>query len=236
MTKLPRGIRNHNPGNIEWGDNWQGLVPIGERTDNRFCQFVAPVWGIRAIARVLITYYDKRVSSDGSKIDTVREIIERWAPASENDVNSYVRAVRRAMFGDPDAPEVILNLHEYHTIRPLIDAIIRHENGKGPLNNANTWYTDDVIDEGLRLAGVKKPVSEVAKVPVTKETVAAATTGAVGVAEVADALPGVVKAVESAEGHLSSGSSIRLVIGFILIAAAAFIAYSQIKRNKSGTL
>ncbi|ECP9801264.1 structural protein, partial [Salmonella enterica] len=23
----PRGIRNNNPGNIRWGDDWKGLVP-----------------------------------------------------------------------------------------------------------------------------------------------------------------------------------------------------------------
>lgn len=23
-----RGIRNNNPGNIRWGDDWKGLVPV----------------------------------------------------------------------------------------------------------------------------------------------------------------------------------------------------------------
>ncbi|EDZ9931984.1 structural protein, partial [Salmonella enterica] len=27
MTNSPRGIRNNNPGNIRWGDDWKGLVP-----------------------------------------------------------------------------------------------------------------------------------------------------------------------------------------------------------------
>lgn len=42
MTNSPRGIRNNNPGNIRWGDDWKGLVPKEQRTDKAFCQFVAP--------------------------------------------------------------------------------------------------------------------------------------------------------------------------------------------------
>lgn len=55
----PRGIRNNNPGNLRWGDPWQGLVPEAQRTDKDFCQFVAPAWGIRALAITLISYQDK---------------------------------------------------------------------------------------------------------------------------------------------------------------------------------
>ncbi|EEG5547188.1 structural protein, partial [Salmonella enterica subsp. enterica] len=32
----PRGIRNNNPGNIRWGDDWQGLVAKSQRTDKAF--------------------------------------------------------------------------------------------------------------------------------------------------------------------------------------------------------
>jgi hypothetical protein len=40
-----------------------------------------------------------------------------------------------------------LDLHSYAHLRPLIDAMIWHENGQQP-------YPDEVIDEGLRRAGV----------------------------------------------------------------------------------
>ena len=56
----PRGIRNNNPGNIECGSPWQGLRTQKERTDNRFAQFTDPVFGIRALACVLITYQGER--------------------------------------------------------------------------------------------------------------------------------------------------------------------------------
>lgn len=221
QKKLPRGVRNANPGNLEWGDKWQGLRPVNERTDPRFCQFVSPAYGIRAIARTLITYQDKY------NIRTVTSAINRWAPPVENDTGSYVRAVQRAVGGD------LVDMHDYQYLRPLVEAIIRHENGVGPLKSANTWYDAATIDEGLRLAGVRP---EQGKLPVTKETIGATATGAVGVAEVADALPSVVTAINGADGHLSSGSVVRIVIGIVLVAAAVFIAYGQVKKHKAGVL
>ena len=50
--KLPRGIRNNNPGNIRHGANWQGLNPKGRDIDSAFCVFTAPIYGIRALAKV----------------------------------------------------------------------------------------------------------------------------------------------------------------------------------------
>ena len=107
MALQPRGIRNNNPGNIRWGDNWQGLVPADKRTDKSFAQFTQPIYGIRALAKIL-TNYTKRegLPNVGKKnIDTVREIIARWAP-----INVFDKAI---MSG-------------------LVKAIIRHENGMMP--------------------------------------------------------------------------------------------------------
>lgn len=232
--KLPRGIRNNNPGNIELGAPWQGLSKT--QTDGRFAQFDTPAYGIRAIARVLITYQDKRQARDGSPIDTVREIIERWAPASENDVDAYVTAVRRAMFGDPNLPVRYLDVHKYHIMKPLVEAIIRHENGKGPLNTANSWYDAATIDEGLRMAGIRQDVVEVAKVPVTRETIGASAGVTVGAAQIVDALPAVSSAMSDSEDHFTSGSIVRIVFGVITIAVAVYIAYSQVKKHQSGSL
>ncbi|MFA7386487.1 MAG: hypothetical protein WCZ87_02365 [Thiohalobacteraceae bacterium] len=222
MKQLPRGIRNFNPGNIELGDPWQGMAD--RQTDGRFAQFKSPAYGIRAIARTLITYQDKH------GIRTVTAAINRWAPPVENDTGEYVRAVQRAVGGD------LVDMHDYQYLRPLVEAIIRHENGVGPMKTANTWYDAATIDEGLRMAGVRPPATQAVKVPVTKETVGASATGAVGALELADALPTVVAAVKSSEDHLSSGQMVRIVIGVFLVAAAVFIAYGQVKKHKSGVL
>lgn len=222
QKNLPRGVRNFNPGNIELGDPWQGMAD--KQTDGRFAQFRSPAWGIRALARTLITYQDKH------GIRTVTAAINRWAPPVENDTGAYVRAVQKAVGGD------LVDMHDYQYLRPLVEAIIKHENGVGPLKTANTWYDADTIDEGLRLAGVRPSQKTVAKVPVTKETVGATATGAVGAVELVDTLPGVVAAVKSSEDHLTSGSAVRFVIGIVLVAAAVFIAYGQVKKHKSGAL
>lgn len=147
----PRGIRNYNPGNIRHakGVRWQGQAAV--QADPEFIQFNGPRWGIRAIARVLITYQDKRRANDGSRIDSVREFIERWAPASENDTGAYAAAVASALSIGPDDEGV--DVYHYDTMRALVLAIIRHENGPGPLPGGQ-WYGEPIIADGLALAGI----------------------------------------------------------------------------------
>ncbi len=147
----PRGIRNYNPGNIRHakGVRWQGQATT--QGDVEFVQFNGPRWGIRAIARVLITYQDKRRAGDGSRIDSVREFIERWAPPFENNTDAYVRQVARAIGVGPD--DETLDVYDFTTMRALVQAIIRHENGPGPLPGGY-WYGDVVIADGLALAGI----------------------------------------------------------------------------------
>jgi len=147
MLRLqPRGIRNHNPGNIRRsGDPWQGLAK--DQNDEAFFQFAEPKWGIRALARVLISYQDRH------GLRTVRTIISRWAPPAENKTSAYVEHVAERL---GVAPDDALNIHDYRVLRGLVEAIIAHENGQQP-------YTDAQIDAGLVLAGVappEKPLSE----------------------------------------------------------------------------
>jgi len=54
IEKLPRGIRNKNPGNIKLGTDWDGLAD--EQSDPTFCIFKEAVWGIRALMRILLVY------------------------------------------------------------------------------------------------------------------------------------------------------------------------------------
>lgn len=139
----PRGIRNHNPGNIERGDTrWQGMAEVQQ--DDRFITFAHPVWGIRAIARVLITYQDKH------KLRQVAGIIRRWAPPPENDVAAYVASVNKHLGIQPGQR---IDVYDYRTMLELVRAIVRHENGPGPLPGEN-WYGEPLLAEGLLLAGI----------------------------------------------------------------------------------
>jgi len=149
--RYPRGIRNHNPGNIERdGTRWQGMAPV--QSDARFIVFSDPVWGIRAIARILITYQDKRRAADGSRINTVRKFITRWAPPTENHTDAYARAVAAALGVGTDDPDI--DVYDFDTMFALVRAIIRFENGAPPTRFNDCWYEEAVIKHGLMLAGI----------------------------------------------------------------------------------
>lgn len=132
----PRGIRNHNPGNIRPGQNWQGLDPEGKKKDASFCVFVAPEYGIRALAKVLINY--QRIH----QLDTTRKIINRYAPPVENQTLAYIQSVAKQLGTVPDAK---VDLSEDGVLMVFIKAIIRHENGIQP-------YSDEVLQKSIRMA------------------------------------------------------------------------------------
>jgi hypothetical protein len=166
--RTPRGIRNHNPGNIRRSsDPWQGLAE--RQGDVEFFTFKSPIYGIRALARTLITYQDKH------GLRTIRQIIGRWAPPVENNTNAYVRAVADAT--DLDADQM-LDLHNFDYLFPLTKAIIKHENGQQP-------YIDAQITKALVLAGVEPEAPSLQKTRTVKGGQAAtAATAGVGVIEV----------------------------------------------------
>lgn len=118
-----RGIRNNNPGNIRWGDEWKGLVPQVQRTDKSFCQFISPEYGIRAMIIILRNYQSKY------GLKTITGIVKRWAPPNENDTQAYIRNVAQATGTDADKP---IDLTDSRKLIPLLQAIIKHENGSQP--------------------------------------------------------------------------------------------------------
>lgn len=135
---LPRGIRNNNPGNIRRIGKpppWKGLS-ADQSADSAFLVFDAPLWGLRALARTLYTYWK---SYD---LKTVRGIIARWAPPEDdNDTGAYVAHVSAALKVRPDAPIGAIP----ETWVTLMRAIVRHENGVGD------YYPIDLYWQAARL-------------------------------------------------------------------------------------
>ena len=87
---MKRGIRNNNPLNIRRSnDRWIGARP--EQTDKEFVQFQTMAYGYRAAWKILQSYYQHFCTQ--SKHFTVRSIISRWAPPTENDTEAYIRSV-----------------------------------------------------------------------------------------------------------------------------------------------
>ncbi len=221
MPKTPRGVANHNPGNIRRSkERWQGLAE--EQQDREFFTFSSPVWGIRALARVLITYQDKRLAEDGTAIDTVRDVIERWAPAVENDVDAYVRSVcKRTGFLERQT----LDMQNYDHLCPLVKAIIWHENGQQP-------YPNDIIERGLTLAGVTPHKPK----PVTKSrTVAAAAVASTATAGsgVLGVLHGVTAVIEPLGPYLDS---LRYLFLALTLAAILYMAFQRIRAMRIAAL
>lgn len=134
-SKLPRGIRNNNPGNIDYNSkiNWQGTSD--KKHDGRFIIFETPEHGLRAMARVLRTYQNRH------GLNSIKKIIHRWAPASENNTRSYVYSVAKDLGVGADQS---LDLSDDRILLSLMKAIIIHENGYNP-------YSDNQILEGIKM-------------------------------------------------------------------------------------
>ena len=122
MNTEPRGIRNKNPGNIKYnGINWAGLaIPP---SDGVFCVFTEHKYGLRALAKLLRNY------NRHYGIRTINSIIKRFAPTTENQTDAYIKSVAINTGYDPHTQ---LNLEDINVLVKLIQAIIKHENGKQP--------------------------------------------------------------------------------------------------------
>lgn len=86
-ARVHRNVRNNNPGNIEHGADWNGLAEV--QLDSRFCTFISPEYGFRAMIKIMHTYKRKY------GLDTIEKVIYRWAPPVENDTDAYVDFVQR---------------------------------------------------------------------------------------------------------------------------------------------
>ena len=132
---IPRGIRNKNPGNIRYGRSvWRGEI---KGADPSFIVFASMPYGIRAIA-LLLLHYQRRLG-----LNTVKDIIGRWAPAVENNTPAYVFHVCKELHIGTDQP---IKLSDPATLSAIVRAIILHENG------TLAGVSDIDIAQGVNLA------------------------------------------------------------------------------------
>jgi hypothetical protein len=216
---LPRGIRNHNASNIEHqpANKWQGLAD--PPSDGRFCVFKSEVWGLRALAVLLIRYYDKY------DCDTTAKIINRWAPPVENDTGAYAAAVAKRLKRGPHDP---VNLHEYADLLAIMKGIVTHENGNPkPHGKPQDWYPQETYDEALKRAGV---VSKAETKRTTNDVAQGAAAATVSVAGAWEAGKGLL-AVNSERAQ-----SIGATVLFIAMAISVVAWWRHNKRRRAERL
>lgn len=96
---LPRGIRNNNPLNIRKGNNWKGEKKV--QIDKAFEEFESLQMGLRA-GFIILRNYQRISLAPKMRANTIRKIINRWAPASENNTLKYIDTVAKRSGLNPD--------------------------------------------------------------------------------------------------------------------------------------
>lgn len=119
----------NNPLNLRFSkrNNWQGQT--GEYKG--FCVFKSVAYGFRAAYLNLCSYFRR-------DIRTVRDIITRWAPPSENSTEQYIRFVSDDCMIDPDKKLTNQSIHDYWTMIMILRAMAKMECGK--------WYDEQQIN------------------------------------------------------------------------------------------
>ncbi|WP_182357067.1 structural protein [Komagataeibacter europaeus] len=137
-AKIPRGIRNNNPGNLDYVGQPGAHMETGVENP-RFAAFPTMSDGIRALRDQLLRYGDRGLT-------TVASIISVYAPPSENATLSYVSGLCRQMDVKADT---VLDLRDPDTMRALIEGIATMENGPGHISAAQ-------IDQAIQ--GASPPI------------------------------------------------------------------------------
>ena len=145
----PLNVRNNNLGNIKniQANQWVGQTNLG--TDETFANFETPQLGVRALTKV--------VQANINATNTFEEYVNRYA--SEPDEKDYYAkngelmphlknygSVIAASQGINDVKE---NIPEDINMLEWIKATARAEGG----SDALSYFTDDIIKEGIELAG-----------------------------------------------------------------------------------
>ncbi|HDL7647645.1 TPA: lytic transglycosylase domain-containing protein [Yersinia enterocolitica] len=156
---LPRGLRNNNPGNLNFAGQRGATLEDGPNA--RFARFPSMVEGIAALDRQVMLYLKR----DKNTID---KIIDVYAPSSDgNNTSAYKSYLSR--YTGLGLNEKI-NSSNIYTIQKLIQGIINHENGLA----AGVISGEDILkamamNRGGGLPISNNPTSQVVKLEVSQK-------------------------------------------------------------------
>lgn len=140
--KLPRGIKNNNPGNIRHGTQTVWVGESKDQPDYSFIKFDSPDYGIRALMKILLVYYNEH------GLKTIKDIIERYAPPTENDTASYIAIVTKLT--GVGATDIISDITSM--LVPIAKAISINENGYPEENLPPFWFPDEIYETAKQMA------------------------------------------------------------------------------------
>ena len=115
---LPRGIRNNNPGNLNFADQPGAVREEGH--GGREAKFPTMAAGVAALQDNLRAYQTQH------GINTLRGIITRWSPPNENDTEKLIAEAEKRMEKGRDEP---LDLNDPVIMQKLTNSFIVAENG-----------------------------------------------------------------------------------------------------------
>lgn len=116
---MSRGLRNCNPGNIRRSAT-RYVGEVSPSRDAEFKEFETMAYGYRAMF-VLIDSYRRRYG-----LNTIRSIISRYAPLTENFTEGYVRFITRRT---GIAAEEKIDTRSAKDMIPIVAAMSEIENG-----------------------------------------------------------------------------------------------------------
>ena len=116
---MSRGLRNCNPGNIRRSKTRYKGEQHPSR-DSEFKEFKSMAYGYRAMF-VLLDTYSRRYG-----LCTIRQMLNRYAPPSENFTEGYIRFVSEKT---GIAPDEIINSRAARDMVPVVAAMSQIENG-----------------------------------------------------------------------------------------------------------
>lgn len=120
---LPRGIRNNNPLNIVKGNSWKG--ERANQTDKRFEEFESIEMGLRA-GFIILRNYIEGTKTRPTKFNTIRKIVSRWAPPSENYTQRYIDNVCK---WSGLLPDEVVQFRERRKMVAIVQAMAKMECG-----------------------------------------------------------------------------------------------------------
>ncbi len=120
---MSRGLRNCNPGNIRQSRS-KFVGEVRPSQDSAFKQFESMAYGYRAMFVLLDTYHRRY------GLITIRQMISRWAPPTENFTDGYIRFVSERSGIDAEAT---LDTQREQDMIPVVAAMSEVENGKKAL-------------------------------------------------------------------------------------------------------